>query len=107
MSPSRNDPCPCGSGRGYKRCCGALQASPASPQTPQIPQTVQAPDIGALAALINQDRLLEAENLARELLQSYSRSGGLWKIISVALARQGKDASQALRTATELLPEDA
>ncbi|MGB9331768.1 MAG: tetratricopeptide repeat protein [Steroidobacteraceae bacterium] len=104
MSPSRNDPCPCGSGRRYKRCCGALQAPAASAQTPQ---TLQAPDIGALAALINQDRLVEAENLARELLQSYPRSGGLWKIISVALARQGKDASQELRKATELLPDDA
>ena len=23
MKPSRNDPCPCGSGRKYKKCCGA------------------------------------------------------------------------------------
>ena len=107
MSPSRNDPCPCGSGRRYKHCCGALQASAASPQTPQTLQTPQVPDIGALAALINQDRLVEAEKLARELLQSFPRSGGLWKIMSVALARQGKDASQALRTATQLLPDDA
>jgi preprotein translocase subunit SecA len=22
-APARNDPCPCGSGRKYKRCCGA------------------------------------------------------------------------------------
>ena len=22
-NPGRNDPCPCGSGRKYKRCCGA------------------------------------------------------------------------------------
>lgn len=25
-TPSRNDPCPCGSGRKYKRCCGAAGA---------------------------------------------------------------------------------
>ncbi|MDH7569167.1 MAG: SEC-C metal-binding domain-containing protein, partial [Armatimonadota bacterium] len=23
VAPGRNDPCPCGSGRKYKRCCGA------------------------------------------------------------------------------------
>ncbi len=22
-APSRNDPCPCGSGKKYKKCCGA------------------------------------------------------------------------------------
>jgi uncharacterized protein YecA (UPF0149 family) len=22
-SPGRNDPCPCGSGKKYKKCCGA------------------------------------------------------------------------------------
>jgi protein O-GlcNAc transferase len=31
----------------------------------------------------------------------------LWKILSVALLRQGKDASQALRGTTELMPRDA
>ncbi len=25
-APSRNDPCPCGSGRKYKKCCGAITA---------------------------------------------------------------------------------
>ena len=24
-SPSRNDPCPCGSGKKYKHCCGKLK----------------------------------------------------------------------------------
>jgi hypothetical protein len=24
MSPGRNDPCPCGSGKKYKKCCGAV-----------------------------------------------------------------------------------
>jgi len=23
----RNDPCPCGSGRKYKKCCGSAQAA--------------------------------------------------------------------------------
>ena len=31
----------------------------------------------------------------------------LWKILGVALMRQGKDALQALRRTTELMPHDA
>ena len=27
MQPGRNDPCPCGSGKKYKKCCGAIPAS--------------------------------------------------------------------------------
>jgi len=26
--PRRNDPCPCGSGRKFKRCCGASPVNP-------------------------------------------------------------------------------
>ena len=28
MNPGRNEPCPCGSGRKYKHCCGAPKAAP-------------------------------------------------------------------------------
>ena len=28
MNPGRNEPCPCGSGRKYKHCCGAPEAAP-------------------------------------------------------------------------------
>ena len=30
-TPSRNDPCPCGSGRKYKKCCGKYEAWPIPP----------------------------------------------------------------------------
>jgi hypothetical protein len=33
---SRNDPCPCGSGKKYKKCCGAKKESPVSGLTPGI-----------------------------------------------------------------------
>ena len=26
QTPGRNDPCPCGSGKKYKKCCGAGQS---------------------------------------------------------------------------------
>lgn len=33
MNPGRNEPCPCGSGRKYKHCCGAPEAAP--PESPE------------------------------------------------------------------------
>ena len=44
---------------------------------------------------------------ARALLRAQPEAGSLWKILSVAQLRQGKDALPALRRAAELLPEDA
>ena len=81
MKPGRNDPCPCGSGQKYKRCCG-LQPVTASP--PAVPGEHE---IGALVALINQGRLSEAEHRARGLLKIHPDSGMLWKTLSVALMR--------------------
>jgi tetratricopeptide (TPR) repeat protein len=57
-------------------------------------------------ALVNADRLSEAEDQSRALLKRHPTTGILWKILSVALVRQGKDALQALRQTTELMPED-
>src|SRR6266498_4157616 len=31
LTPGRNEPCPCGSGRKFKRCCGAPRKEEASP----------------------------------------------------------------------------
>jgi tetratricopeptide (TPR) repeat protein len=100
MNLGRNEPCPCGSGRKYKRCCGLEPA--ASRQ-----ETLNPSEIGALVALVNQNRSNEAEHSARVLLAKHPNAGMLWKILGVALLRQGKEALQALRRTTELLPNDA
>jgi tetratricopeptide (TPR) repeat protein len=63
-------------------------------------------EIGELVALINQQRPDEAEERARALLKREPGAGMLWKILSVALLRQGKDAMQALERTTELMPGD-
>jgi tetratricopeptide (TPR) repeat protein len=111
VKPGRNDACPCGSGRKYKHCCGALAATVVPPTSPTSPapaaQTEPSRSPGALAALINQGHLAEAEQGARALLQSDPNDGMAWKILGVALGRQGKDALPALRRAAEVLPQDA
>ncbi|MDW7745657.1 SEC-C metal-binding domain-containing protein [Halomonas sp.] len=90
--PRRNDPCPCGSGKKYKRCCLPLQNGHAMDLTEEIPiarmaislftqQQRQAASRQAPAPI----RLLVAEHeleqghpgKARKLLLALLRSGGL------------------------------
>jgi tetratricopeptide (TPR) repeat protein len=97
----RNDPCFCGSGKKFKHCHGGLAATVAAPQ-PLSPH-----EIGALVRLVDQGRLSEAEGKVRSALTSHPSEGILWKILSVALVRQSKDALQALRRTAELMPNDA
>ncbi len=104
----RNDPCPCGSGRKFKHCCGSLPATPATLTTPKASAGVLDPAaIGALVALANGGQLQAAEQRAREQLGAHPLAAMLWKILSVAQMRQGKDALPALRRASELAPDDA
>src|SRR6202051_5209116 len=102
MKPARNDPCRCCSGEKYKHCCGRVAAAAVS-----APQVLDPRKIGALIAMIEEGRSSEAEHQPGRLLRSCPNGGILWKILSVALVRQGKDALQALRRTTELLPHDA
>jgi tetratricopeptide (TPR) repeat protein len=100
--PGRNEPCSCGSGRKFKHCHGGLPDSVA-----MSPQTVSPQRIGALLSLLDQDRPAEAEAQAWEAVRVYPNAGMLWKILGVAMLRQGKDALQALRRAAQLMPGDA
>jgi len=107
MRAGRNDPCPCGSGKKFKHCCGEVTGA-AEHQT-STPVTVPGDphEIGTLAGLVNAGHLQEAESRANALLRVQPAAGMLWKILSVALLRQGKQALPALRRAAELLPQDA
>jgi len=60
-----------------------------------------------MVSLLNMGRFSEAELQTRAQLGRYPDAGMLWKILGLALMRQGKDALLALRKATELLPQDA
>jgi tetratricopeptide (TPR) repeat protein len=118
----RNEPCPCGSGRKYKKCCGQIADSalaapllPAAqpsraPEAQHAPRQAQAPtplDMREVAALISAGRHLELERKARELTARCPASGLAWKVLGVALKLQGKDPLAALSRAIALLPDDA
>jgi tetratricopeptide (TPR) repeat protein len=107
VKPGRNDPCSCGSGKKYKKCCGqgepAGSASPA-PGRRTDPQPAQ---VGGLLALAQAGRHPQLESKARELLVEFPDSGLLWKFLGLSEWSQGRDAVPSLQRASELLPEDA
>ena len=95
MKPDRNSPCPCGSGTKYKKCCG------------QAITAVSPAELGPLLALASAGRYAELETRTRELLRRHPTHGPAWKLLSMSLWMQGKDALAALERTAAILTEDA
>jgi tetratricopeptide (TPR) repeat protein len=102
VKPGRNDPCPCGSGKKYKRCCAELSGVGAKAASPA--PTV---DVDELTALMNRGQYAQVEMKTRPLLDLHPNLGSLWKLYAGALMLQGKDSLVATQRARELLPADA
>ena len=100
MQVGRNDPCPCGSGRKYKKCCRPQSEAGASLPIPAPP------GIATLIERFNSQRYDAMETGAEELIALEPLSGPAWKMLSIALARQGKDSLAAAERAAALLPTD-
>ena len=117
MKLGRNDPCTCGSGKKYKKCCQdkfeqplALQkVHQQAPQQKTFRNSTEPNPVEAekLIALYNVRKFTELETNARCLLEWHPNSGFLWKVLGTALASQNKESIQALEKAAELLPNDA
>lgn len=97
MSPSRNAPCPCGSGKKTKHCCESKNERRAF---------VTPAELNQLVALFHAGRHAELENRTHLLLERFPSSGIAWKLLCASLQMQGKDALTALKKAAVLLPED-
>lgn len=108
MTPGRNDPCPCGSGRKFKKCCQAEFKGLSLPGRQGEGAAVQkVRDLNQLVALFNSGRLAEVELVAQGMLARHGNEGMVWKLLGLALLMQGKDSLPALRKAATLLPTDA
>jgi tetratricopeptide (TPR) repeat protein len=104
----RNDPCPCGSGQKYKRCCGprddaaaaeraaadraAMLAREAQRSAPHAAISVDDDGLddtsNVVIDLIDAGRLDEAEHAAQDLLERYPEvHDGLERLAMVAAAR--------------------
>jgi tetratricopeptide (TPR) repeat protein len=99
LKAGRNEPCPCGSGRKFKACCGQLSflSEPGQP----------AENLAPLAALLDAGRYAELEDRTRELLAARPQSGFVWQLLGAALVKQGKDSLPVLAGAARLLPDNA
>jgi tetratricopeptide (TPR) repeat protein len=90
--PGRNDPCPCGSGKKYKKCCA---------------QAASAADTAQLIGMASAGRYVDLEAAAGRLVTEHPGCGIAWKALGVALRMQGKEALPALEAAAKFLPDDA
>ena len=116
MKARPNDPCTCGSGKKFKKCCGQDPAASRASGTARTPQSLgsigaraqpTAAELAPLTAQLNANRHAELERSLRELLTRYPGAGFLWKVLGLALWAQGKDALDALERSAALLPLDA
>jgi len=118
VSFGRNDPCPCGSGKKYKKCCAQVKYQFASTQPSNqavnvsgasfaAPDAISPLQMDQLVALFNRGNFQELEVEARNLLQKYPNSGHILKVLGAALQLQGKDGILALQQACTMLPGDA
>ncbi|NOU00072.1 MAG: tetratricopeptide repeat protein [Gallionella sp.] len=105
MNPSRNDPCPCGSGKKYKHCCETKNK--AKGQSAIKMPTVT--ELNQLLALFNAGHLDEVASQARLLTVNFPTLAPAWKLLGICLHRQGKgyEALPVLLNAAKLLPNDA
>ena len=108
MRPGRNDPCPCGSGKKFKKCChDKPEAHLAAPSTAANSITPTPAEINPLLTLFNAGNYVAMESRSRGLLEQYPDSGIIWKALGISLHGQGKDGLSAIQKAAELLPGDA
>jgi tetratricopeptide (TPR) repeat protein len=103
LKAGRNDPCACGSGKKYKKCCGSASTSGLTTSD----GAPSAANMSQLGGLLTAGDHAELERRTQALLVRYPNSGALWKILGVALWMQDKDALPPMKRAAELLPGDA
>ena len=94
----RNTPCPCGSGKKYKKCCLLLQNGTIQPNSPPTKFTPVYTELDQLSNsvmdLIKEDKLDEAETVSKKLLSEYpDQIDGFERLGQVYEARGQKQAA--------------
>ena len=68
----RNEPCPCGSGKKYKKCCIKQHQAVATPQSNYESYVEELENLSnSVLDLIQDGKLDEAENVCQKLLRQY------------------------------------
>lgn len=105
LSPGRNNPCPCGSGKKFKQCC--LNKQPTQPhQAFASPQQLSNALQLAQAQMV-QGNLLQASTVCHRILQFIPHQPDAWHMLGVSELRQGniEVAIGYLKQALKLRPE--
>jgi len=99
-SPARNQPCPCGSGKKYKRCCGASGNRQAPSGKGRLDPILRHFQQGNLAA---------ADQLARQLLREQPDRPELIEVVAVIAVQRGQleEAATLLARQVQLQPDNA
>ena len=95
-----NDPCPCGSGKKYKKCCGAgAGAAPGNPQAV----------LNAAFGSLDQGRFAEAVKQAGSLVAAGIRHPDVFGVLGMAHYQLGQfgEAAKAMAEVTRLVPKSA
>ena len=110
MKPGRNDPCPCGSGKKYKKCCpGKFGVTSPVSKHPGNEVDPTAVECSQLVTLYSAGHYAEVESRTRLLLERYPESGFGWKMLCAVLHMTGSSAAAKLgpqQKAVALSPED-
>ncbi|MDP2707757.1 MAG: SEC-C metal-binding domain-containing protein, partial [Burkholderiales bacterium] len=105
MALGRNQPCPCGSGRKYKHCCGA----PAR-QVPQAPSSAEALEekLTSASRLLQAGQLVQAERLYRQVLAADAANAQATHFLGMCLLQAGRrdEGMAALRHSVALAPSN-
>lgn len=93
-APGRNAPCPCGSGRKFKQCCGHPKSAATVPRSNTTPLPAKAL-IREAARLNTAGRAAEAVALLQQAIQAEPDSGAPFLALGIILEDAG-DRSQAI-----------
>jgi tetratricopeptide (TPR) repeat protein len=102
VKAGRNDPCPCGSGRKYKKCC-----------TSKVPPPESGPDVDRLFAEAlranNEGRLKQVEDLCGQILAFNPSHAVTLNLLGVVVFKTGRNelAAKLLRRAVDENPSVA
>ena len=106
--PGRNDPCPCGSGKKYKKCCLPKDNA-------QKRADLEDEEIGnrthVVVELVHAGQLDDAEIAARELLTRYPAEPDGWDCLGIVHEARGenREAANCYRKMRDIMrerPED-
>jgi predicted O-linked N-acetylglucosamine transferase (SPINDLY family) len=107
VKTGRNDPCPCGSGKKYKRCCGKSGKSPSRPETgnPGLDINHQ---LAAAGKLYTVGKSADAAAICRQILAHRPGHAGALCLLGRITLRHGDSnkATELFKTALKTSPTD-